>query len=439
MSKTQVQLAFGRASVSVSVPEKNLYKVLGYKELPPLENPEEQIAELLENPNGTEALSRICEGKSSVCILISDITRPVPNETILRPLLKRLENSGIERKNILILIATGLHRPSSREERVELVGEEILNHYRIEDHYAREESQHIYLGESPNGVPIWIDIRYMQAEVKIATGLIEPHFMAGFSGGRKAICPGICGAETIGTWHKPKFLEHENATNGILEGNPVHEENTWIAQKAGCDFIVNVVLDSKRNILKAVAGDMIAAFEEGVRFARTFVLDTVEEPVDVVLTSGAGYPLDTTYYQSVKGIIAAVNILKPGGTIIIASSCTEGLGSKEFDEIANRFPVIEDFVAAIKRDEFFVLNQWQMEELAKALRRGKVKFYTEALPEETLRRFYVEPVTSLDQAVEDAILEYGPNTKIAVLPEGPYVLAEVKKGYTGNDIKLDLL
>ncbi|MGL6193561.1 MAG: nickel-dependent lactate racemase [Thermoguttaceae bacterium] len=421
----KIELSYGRGTLAVEVPDKNLVKVLGYKPLEPLADPEAEVAKLLAKPTGAPPLMEIAAGKKTACILISDITRPVPNETILRPVLKSLEASGLLRENILILVATGLHRPSTAAERVEMCGEWIVENYRIEDNHAREQSEHTYLCDSPNGVPVWIDTRYLEADLKIITGLIEPHFMAGFSGGRKAICPGICGQETIAAWHKPRFLEHERAANGCIDGNPVHVENTWIAKKAGCDFLVNVVLNHNREVLRVVAGDMETAWEDGVNFTRTFVVDTVPEPVDVVITSGAGYPLDTTYYQSVKGVVAALNILKPGGTIIIASSCTEGLGSKEFDEIANRFPNINDFIDAIVKDEFFVLNQWQMEELGKALRKGKVKFYTAALSPETLRKFYVEPVPDVETAIAETISEYGPDTTIAVLPEGPYVLAEV--------------
>lgn len=420
-----VSIAYGRGTLDVSIPNKNLRKCLGYKKLPPLPDPESRIAELLERPNGTEPLAKLAVGRKTACLLISDITRPVPNQVILPPILRTLEQAGMRREDILILIATGLHRPSTPEERVEMCGPDIVQKYPIADHYARDNQQHTFLGESPRGVPVWVDSRYLQSDLKIATGLIEPHFMAGFSGGRKAICPGICGHETIANWHKPKFLEHELATNGSLAGNPVHEENTWIAQKAGCDFIVNVILDSNRQILQAVAGDMLLAFEEGVRFARTFVVDTVPEPVDIVLTSGAGYPLDTTFYQSVKGMVAAMNILKPGGTVIIASSCSEGIGSQEFNEIAEKFSTIESFMEAIIADRYFILNQWQIEELGKVLRKGKVKFYTDALSAETLRRFYVEPVGSLEQAMSESLAEYGPNASVAVLPEGPYVLAEL--------------
>ena len=423
----KVSLRYGRGFLETELPDSNVVKVLAIKPAKPLANPIQETWDRISFPTATPPLAEMAGKASSACVVISDITRPVPNQVLLPPILKTLENAGIKREKIIILIATGLHRSSTPAERLEMCGQEIVDRYRIEDHDATNETEQTYCGQSPNGIPVWVDTRYHQAELKILTGLIEPHLMAGFSGGRKAICPGICGQATIAAWHKPKFLEHEKATNGFLEGNPVHEENTWIAKKAGCDFIVNVVLDSKRRILKAVAGDMVAALEEGVKFARTFVVDTVDEPVDVVITSGAGYPLDTTYYQSVKGIVAALNIVKQGGTIIIASSCTEGLGSKEFDLIAEKFPKIEQFTDAIFKDEFFVLNQWQMEELGKALRKGRVKFYTDALSPEILRKFYVEPIASVEQGIAEAMAQYGPETTIAVLPEGPYVLAELKK------------
>ena len=200
--------------------------------------------------------------------------------------------------------------------------------------------QHEYLGDSPRGVPIWIDRRYLNADLKIATGLIEPHLMAGYSGGRKLICPGIAALETVRIWHGPKFLEHPKADCGFLDGNPVHEENTWIAQRAGCDFICNVVIDAQRRVLKVVAGDMIEAFHEGVDFVKGVVVDTVPEPVDIVVTSSAGYPLDTTFYQSVKGMVAALPIVKPNGTVVLAASMSEGIGSPD-----DLHPIQRAFVA----------------------------------------------------------------------------------------------
>jgi len=419
-------LAYGHGTVSVDLPEKNVVKVLGLQPATALPQPVEEVRRKLAEPNCSEPLAGIAAGKKSACIVICDITRPVPNKIILPPILQTLEEAGIPASEIVILIATGLHRVSTPEEKLEMLGEMILNRYPVADHDARNRNEHDYLGESTRGVPIWIDRRYLTADVKILTGLIEPHFMAGFSGGRKSICPGIAAAETIGVWHSPRFLEHENAKFGCLENNPVHEEQLEIALKSGCDFIVNVVIDHHRNILAVVAGDMEKAHLEGVGIARKFVVDTVEKPVDVVVTSAAGYPLDKTWYQSVKGIVGAVDILKPGGTIILVSACDEGHGSKEFSEMTDHFPTPEAFMEAILADKGFIVDQWQVEELIKALRKGHVKVVSDGLPPEVFRKYYVTPSPSVEQAVAEAVAEYGSETTIAVMPDGPYVLAEVK-------------
>ena len=221
------------------------------------------------------------------------------------------------------------------------------------------------------------------ADLKITTGLIEPHFMAGFSGGRKLICPGLAGLETVRVWHGPDFLEHPNARNGCLEGNPVHEENTAIARMAGCDFIVNVVIDAQRRILRVVAGDMEAALLEGVAFAREPVTATLPEPADIVVTTSAGYPLDTTFYQCVKGMVTALPIVKPGGTIILAASLSEGIGSPEFRRVFDENPTLDGFMERILNKSYFVMDQWQVEELAKAKRQAKVKVVSDGLPPET--------------------------------------------------------
>ena len=326
----RVKLSYGRTGLEVELPDERVVRTLAYKEADPLPEPRESLAQLLANPMGSPPLSELAKGKRSACILICDITRPVPNETILTPVLETLEAAGIPRDQILILVATGLHRPNLGEELVEMVGPRIAAEYRIENHDGLDLASHAYLGDSPRGVPIWLDRRFVESDLKITTGLIEPHFMAGYSGGRKVICPGIAALETVKVWHGPDFLEHPRADSGILDGNPVHEENTWIAKRAGCDFIVNVVIDAERRPLAFFAGDMITAFERGVEFVRDIVRDTVPEPVDIVVTSSAGYPLDTTFYQSVKGMVCAMPIVKQGGTIIVAASMTEGIGSAPF-------------------------------------------------------------------------------------------------------------
>jgi nickel-dependent lactate racemase len=421
----EIKLAYGKGGMPVHLPDRNVVKCLEHAPGNPLPTPTVTTIERLLAPQGTPPLAELAKGKSSACVLISDITRPVPNEVILPPMLEMLESSGIRREQILILVATGLHRPSTPEERLEMCGEEVVSRYRIEDHHARDDSEHTYLGESPRGVPIWIDSRYLEADLKIATGLIEPHFMAGFSGGRKAICPGIAGQATIARWHSPRFLEHENARNGVLEGNPVHEENTWIAKKAGCDFIVNTVQNADRQLLEIVAGDMEAAFHQGVEHARGLVRATLRDPVDIVVTTCAGYPLDATLYQSVKGVVAAMEILKPGGTIVLAAAMSEGVGSKEFDQIVEDCPTIDDFMQKITQTDYFLLNQWQIEELGQALRIGRVVVVTDGLPKQTVEKYYLQTAPSVEEAVEEALQRYGADATIAVMPEGPYVLAEL--------------
>jgi nickel-dependent lactate racemase len=249
--------------------------------------------------------------------------------------------------------------------------------------------------------------------------------MAGFSGGRKLICPGIAALETVKVWHGPDFLEHPKADCGILDGNPVHEENTWIGRKTGCDFIVNVVIDSQRRPLAWVAGDMVAAFEEGVKFVRDVVRDTVAEPVDIVVTSCAGYPLDTTFYQAVKGLTGALPIVKQGGTIIMCASLSEGIGSPQFQQLFRENSNLEVFVERILGKDYFVMDQWQLEELAKVRRKAKVKLVSDGLPAKTLNGLFVEAAPTIEQAVADSLAEYGPAAKIAVIPKGPYVLAQV--------------
>ena len=421
----KAKLAYGRARLEVTLPDDRVAKCLEFQPLPPIDLPMAELNGALHVPIDSPPLFELAQGKKTACIVISDITRPVPNAVILPPLLQTLEEAGVPREGVLILVATGLHRPSTPEERIEMCGEEIVEKYRIEDHHAKVREEHTFLGDSPRQVPVWVDTRYIEAELKIITGLIEAHFMAGFSGGRKAICPGICGAETIAEWHKPRFLEHENAKTGCLENNPVHEEGTWIAKKAGCDFLVNVVLNSGREIVGLVAGNMEAAHRRGVEIARGMIIDTLPEPVDIVVTSGGGYPLDLTWYQTIKGIVTALDILKEGGTVIIASSCAEGIGSTQFDEITAKFPTIDDFMTAILNDEFFVINQWQLEELGKVLRKGRVVVVTDSLSPETLKRMYVESAPTVEQAVQEALKRYGANAQIAVLPDGPYVLAQI--------------
>ncbi len=418
----RLRLDYGKTGLDVEIPDKNVVGPLELQPTVPLEKLDEAIPAVLANPTGSAPLAELARGKRSACILICDITRPVPNELLLSHILPTLEEAGIPRDEILILIATGLHRPNEGDELVELVGAEIAANYRVENHHGKNLGEHTSLGTSQRGVPVWIDSRYVEADLKIATGLIEPHLMAGYSGGRKLICPGIAALETVKVWHGPQFLEHPKADCGYLEGNPVHEENTAIARMAGCDFIVNVTLDEKRQVTSVVAGDMEQAFLKGVQFVERVVKVAVGEPCDAVVTSSAGYPLDTTFYQSIKGLIGVLPIVKEGGTIIIAAGLTEGIGSPEFQQLFDENDTLDGFMQRILGKDYFVMDQWQLEELAKVCRKVKVKYVSDGIPAETLNGLFVETAESVEAAVADVLSEHGKDARIAVVPKGPYVM-----------------
>jgi len=419
----RIHLDYGRTGLEVNLPDERVVGPLAIRPAEPLSDPEAALAAALARPTGTPPLAEIARGRRNACILVCDITRPVPNRLILPPLLRTLEAQGIARRDILILVATGLHRPNEGAELEELVGPEVVRHYRVENHHGKVLAEHDYLGTTENGVPIWLDARYVRSDLKITTGLIEPHLMAGYSGGRKVICPGIAALETVTVWHGPRFLEHPRADCGILEGNPVHEENTRIARQAGCDFIVNVCLDGQRRVVWVGAGDMILAWQEGVRFVEQVVRVPVAEPLAVVVTSGAGYPLDTTWYQAIKGTTGALPIVKHGGTIILAASLSQGVGSPEFQQRIAEHPDLSRFCTTDHaRAETCAMDEWQLVMLAKVVQRCRVKVVSDGIPTETLRRCHAEPAPTVEQAVVESLAKYGPQARVAVIPKGPYVL-----------------
>jgi len=420
------KIRYGKGAIEVDIPDRNLFSILQMKNAPTVTNPQRKVKKAIENPINSKPLSEIAKGRDSACIVISDITRPVPNKIILPPILDILEKNGIPRENIVILISTGIHRANEGDELIELVGKEIVDKYRIVNHFSQHPETHNYLGETSNGTPVYLDKTYLEAELKILTGLIEPHLMAGYSGGRKSICPGISSIETMKIMHGPEILEHPNSHPGILDGNPFHEEATEIAQIAGVDFIVNVVINDERQIIGIFAGDLVEAHLAGTKLVERFFKVSIEKPVDIVLISSAGYPLDTTYYQAIKGAIAAIDIVKPNGTIILAAECREGIGSPPFTKLVLETEDLDKFVQQLYEPDNFVVDQWQLEEMAKVKRKADVFFYSDGIPEEQLSKIFVQPVKGLNESIRLALEKHGKQATIAVVPEGPYVLSVVK-------------
>ena len=420
----KLKLDYDKAGLKVNLPEASVAKVFAMKNLKALESPGKAIKRSLLKPTGTSPLPTLARGKKRVCIVISDKTRPVPNKLILPPLLALLKHAGVRKENITILIGTGTHEPTEGKYLVELLGKKIIKEYRIENHNCLAKKDLAYLGKAL-GVSAWVNKTYFEADLKIVTGFIEPHFMAGFSGGRKGICPGIAGLETIKVFHSPKLLESKYAAGGNLRRNPCHALASEFSRLAGMDFLLNVTLNAKKQITGVFSGHQIKAFEKGIEFCRKSVTDHAKEKFDLVLTSGGGAPLDRNFYQTVKGIVGALEVVKKGGTIIIASGCKDGVGSRHFKELLRGMKSPEQYVRKISKKGFFCLDQWQVEELAKAMKKAKVKLFTGGLSKEDTK---IAGLFRIDDINKEIKIETQKNKKIkiGVIPNGPYVLARLK-------------
>ncbi len=423
----RVRLDYGRQGLEVELPDRNVVGVLSLRNAPHLADPNPALSAALERPIGSAPLSELARGKRNACIVVCDVTRPVPNPTILPHVLRALESGGIPRSEVTILVATGTHRPNLGEELARMVGEEAMRDCRVVNHYCEDHDAMVDLGESPMGVPVRLNRAYVEADLKVTSGMIEPHFMAGYAGGRKMVMPGVAALETVQAWHSPRFLEHPNATMGVTVGNPVHEESLAIAKMARPDFIVDVALDVEKRICAVFAGDLEEAWEAGVAFVAKTVFDFVDAPVDICVTTSGGHPLDLTYYQTIKGLVGALPIVKPGGTIIVASRIAEGVGNDHFFETLMRIDDIRAFPETIQRPDWTpVGDQWQIEELAKAVRHHRVSVVTEGLDPDLLTRLFVTPFPTVETAVEEALAVHGPDAKIAVIPKGPYVIPAIR-------------
>lgn len=421
-----IELAYGSEGLGIEVPDGNLAGILRMNEMPVVGDPRAELERKLAQPTGSLPLVELATGRKTACIVISDITRPVPNSTILPPVLEALERAGIPRDGITILIGTGLHRPNEGAEQERLLGPDIPGTYRVVNHIGRDRASHEYLGETPvYRAPIYVDKTWLDADLKIATGLIEPHFMAGYSGGRKAIMPGICGAETVKVLHGPDAIANGKSAEGVVDGNPLHEEMLYVAEKAGVDFIVNVTLNEERAITGVFAGGLDEAHREGVRFMEGQCVSTLDSPVDAVITTAAGYPLDLTFYQSVKALTAAMPVLREGGVIILAAKCAEGIGSPDFTRLILDAPTLEQFLMDIRRPGYYVLDQWQLQKMAMVRDKFDVWFYSDGIDPETQRNLFVTPLASVAEGLGRVKERFGDSARIAVIPEGPYVAARL--------------
>ncbi|MGC2403302.1 MAG: nickel-dependent lactate racemase [Acidobacteriaceae bacterium] len=420
----QIEFAFGRHGLNITLPDGPRYEVIESRSASALPDVAAALDRALDQPIGARPLATLAAGKKTAAISVCDITRPAPNSVTLPPLLRRLHQAGIPVEGVTILIATGLHRAATPAEINAILGPEIASDYRVVNHDARVLAEHRHLGSTGRGIPAYIDERFMAADLHITLGFIEQHLMLGFSGGRKLIAPGLAAQETIKVIHSPQFMREPLATEGSIALNPLHAQLLEIASMARHDFMLDVTLTQSREISGIFAGAPVEAHAAGVEFLRTTSLEQLSGPADVVITSAAGHPLDLTFYQTIKGLTAAQHIVKPGGRILILGECAEGVGSPEFAGKVARFGSYDSFLDEIK-DAPVEIDQWQLEKLALAGQKHDLFFYMPGISSDKLGNLAARAFPTWNAAV-DAVLDRVPaGARVALVPEGPYVYARV--------------
>ena len=420
----RVELNYDRGTLPVTVSPEWRVTMVRKPAMPVLQDGAAAVTRALAQPVSTSPLAEIVRTARRACILICDITRPVPNASILPVIVRTLLDGGMAAKDITVLVATGLHRPNEGAELRELVGDDwVLETVAVVNHFARNDDDHVHVGTTSRGNVVRLDKRLVEADLRIATGLVEPHFMAGFSGGRKVIAPGVAHAETITTFHSARYMEDPNAVNCVLDDNPLHEDQLEIVAMIGGALAVNTVIDEHRRMSFVNFGEIVQSHLEAVAFTQPFTVVPVPERFSTVVTSAAGYPLDKTYYQTVKGMVGPLDILAEGGNLIIASACSEGIGSPEFAASQRRLNELgpDRFLGGLLEKRHAAVDEWQTEMQLKPMRAGGVHLYTDGLSQEDRALTGVAVTDSVEHAIARSVAESG-DPRVAFVPEGPYVV-----------------
>lgn len=407
-SLSDFKLKYGKEELRLSIPTKNISDVLKPKDSTCIDNPLQEISLSLQTPIGTPALFELAKGKKNVVILCSDITRPAPSHLIVPPILDELNSAGVQDENITIVFALGSHRPHTEEEKIKLVGQNVYNRVKCIDH---DPKQCIYLGQSSYNTPIWVFEPVVNSDFIIATGNLEFHYIAGYSGGHKALMPGVCNKETIQANHV-MMLDPETMP-GKIENNPMRADVEEIGSKVGVKFIVNVILNAKKEIVKAVAGDPILAHREGCKYIDQMYKCPIKKKADIVICSPGGFPKDINLYQAQKGFENASYAVKDGGIIVLAAKCQELLGEKTFEEWMLQAKTPQDTITRVKKE--FILGGHKAVAICLVLEKKKT-FLVSNLPNNLAKECFFTPFKSIQEALDQAIKEKGTEADIIVMP-----------------------
>ncbi len=421
----QIKLAYGRSGLVVELPDHT--QIIASRFVPGLPNEAAAIRKVLRQPINSPALRKKVSPEDHVVIVHTDITRATPNDRLLPAILEELEYAGVARGDITLLNGLGTHRPQTEQELRLMLGDCIVDNYLCLQHNAFDNQNLIDLGQTAFAHPVRVNRQYLESDVRILTGFIEPHFFAGFSGGPKAVLPSLAGAESVLTNHCAAFIAHPKATWGITEGNPLWEEMREVALRTDPTFLVNVSLNRAGQISGIFAGEMLAAHAEGCTFTQANAMVPVEAPFDIVITTNSGYPLDQNLYQSVKGMSSAHQIVREGGAIIIATACEDGIPEHgKYAELLQAAGSPQAVLDTLSQPGFSQPDQWQVQIQAQIQIHADVYVYSEGLTDEQIRDALFKPCHDIPGLVRDLMDHYGPKASLAVLPEGPQTIAYLK-------------
>lgn len=421
-STKRVRLAYGRDGLEVDVPADAV--VLEPRYVAGLADEQGALREALRKPIGLPPLRELVKPGQRAVIVHTDITRATPNERILPPLLAELESAGIRRGDITLLNALGTHRPQTEAELRKMLGDAVVDNYRCVQHDGNDDANLVRVGRTRFGHEVRINRLFVEADVRILTGFIEPHFFAGFSGGPKGVLPSIAGAESVLSNHGAKMIGDPNATWGITRGNPIWEEMLEAAQMARPTFILNVAMNRDKQITGVFAGDLVAAHAAGCAFVKEHAMVPVAEPFDVVLTSNSGYPLDLNLYQAVKGMSAASQVVRQGGHIIVAAECWDGIPEHgAFGTLLRQFKTPAEALARIESPGFGSPDQWQVQIEARIRMKADVHVYAGGLTDEQITSAMLQPCRDIGKTLGKVLANGdGRQRTLCVLPEGPLTI-----------------
>jgi nickel-dependent lactate racemase len=415
---TEAYLPYGETSLRLKIPSGYGCTVLEPREMKGVRDPCAALRASMLNPIGSESLLDLAEGSSSPCIVVSDSTRPTPSGVIAESALDVLNQAGVGDESVRVVVATGLHRPCTDAELVEMLGAELLGRVDVVNHSARDRGSVEYLGDTARGTPLWVNRMVLDSDLVIGDGYIEPHFFAGYTGGGKNIVPGVSGLETIKANHGAEMIDHPKARAGALDENPIYMDIVEGARVAGYGFSVNVTLNSMKRVSGVFSGDFEEAHLEGCGFLQDYV-GVKTRPADIVVTTNGGYPLDRDLYQAVKGMTVGEACVKDGGIIVVASECRDGVGHPEFRRLVEESRSPGEILETVRSPGFFMIDQWEAQIMARVLLRAEVVCVTGGVGADELRRMHLTPARSLDDAMGKALEAVGRDPEINIIPGGP--------------------